>query len=70
LCSTEWAHQSDPRVRAARRSGTGRPIASVPVKGDKPSIGQIFVGRNALYYVATNTHDAHGYVTRVTASRR
>jgi hypothetical protein len=49
---------------------TGRRIASVPVKGDKPSIGQIFVGRNAVYYVATNTHDAHGYVTRVTASRR
>src|SRR5215208_1273652 len=48
---------------------TGRRIASVPVKGDKPSIGQIFVGRNAVYYVATNTHDAHGYVTRVTASR-
>jgi hypothetical protein len=49
---------------------TGRRIASVPVKGDKPSIGQIFVGRNAVYYVATNTHDAHGYLTRVTASRR
>jgi hypothetical protein len=49
---------------------TGRRIASVPVKGDKPSIGQIFVARNSVYYIATNTHDAHGYVTRVTASRR
>ena len=48
---------------------TGRRIASVPVKGDKPSIGQIFVGRHAVYYVATKTHDPHGYVTRVTASR-
>ena len=47
---------------------TGREIARVGVRGNKPSIGQIFIGPSAVYYVATNTDDAHGYVTRVTAS--
>ena len=37
------------------------------VKGTKPTIGQIFIGPGAVYYTATETHDPHGYVTRVTA---
>lgn len=48
---------------------TGEEIARVAVRGNKPSIGQIFIGPKAVYYVATNTDDPHGYVTRVTASR-
>lgn len=46
---------------------TGEEIARVAVKGSKPSVGQIFVGKHAVYYVATNTDVAHGYVTKVTA---
>jgi hypothetical protein len=46
---------------------TGRRLASVRVKGTEPSIGQIFIGPGAVYYVATQTDEAQGYVTRVTA---
>jgi len=46
---------------------TGRRLASVRVKGTKPSIGQIFIGPGAVYYLATQTDGTHGYVTRVTA---
>jgi hypothetical protein len=49
---------------------TGRELARVRVKGTKPSVGQIFVGRDAVYYVAPQTGTTHGYVTRVTAARR
>jgi hypothetical protein len=42
----------------------------VVVKGTKPSIGQIFIGPHAVHYVATDTDDPNGYVTRVTAVRR
>jgi hypothetical protein len=48
---------------------TGRQIARVAVAGTKPSIGQIFIGPNAVYYLATDTNDPNGYVTRVTATR-
>ena len=48
---------------------TGVEIARTAVKGDKPSMGQIFIGTNAVYYVASNTRESNGYVTRVTASR-
>ena len=48
---------------------TGVEIARTAVKGDKPSMGQIFIGANAVYYVASNTRESNGYVTRVTASR-
>lgn len=46
---------------------SGRELARVRVKGEKPSIGQIFVGRGAVYYTATDTRNPNGYVTRVTA---
>jgi hypothetical protein len=47
---------------------TGRELARVRVKGTRPSMGQIFVGRRAVYYVAPQTGRRHGYVTRVTAA--
>ena len=31
-------------------------------------MGQTFVGRDAVYYVAPQTGRLHGYVTRVTAA--
>ena len=48
---------------------TGRELARVAVAGAKPSIGQIFIGPNAVYYVATDTNDPNGYVARVIATR-
>jgi hypothetical protein len=59
----------------ARRPRSARPgipkllpaDASVGVKGTEPSIGQIFVGPGAVCYVATQTDEAQGYITRVTA---
>jgi hypothetical protein len=47
---------------------TGRQLARVKVKGTEPSMGQIFVSRGAVYYVAPETGKRHGYVTRVTAA--
>jgi hypothetical protein len=49
---------------------TGRELARVRVKGTRPSMGQIFVGRGAVHYVATQTGRRQGYVTRVTAAPR
>ena len=47
---------------------TGNELARVRVAGTKPSIGQIFIGAdNAVYYPATDTGEANGYVTRVIA---
>jgi hypothetical protein len=46
---------------------TGRELARARVKGTRPSMGQIFIGRDAVYYVAAQTGRRHGYVTRVTA---
>src|SRR5258705_396434 len=48
---------------------TGDEIARTPVKGVKPSIGQIFIGPdNAVYYPATDTGNAIGYVNRITVN--
>ena len=49
---------------------TGRELARVRVAGTKPSIGQIFIGPGAVYYIATDTNDPAGYITRVTATPR
>jgi len=49
---------------------TGRELARTALKGAKPSMGQIFIGPDAVYYVASDARDAHSYVTRVTTSRR
>jgi hypothetical protein len=46
---------------------TGTELTRVRVQGTKPSIGQIFIVDDAVYYPATDTGEAHGYVTRVTA---
>jgi hypothetical protein len=46
---------------------SGRELARARVKGTRPSMGQIFIGRDAVYYVAAQTGRRHGYVTRVTA---
>lgn len=48
---------------------TGRELARVRVRGNRPSMGQIFIGRDAVYYVPTQTARPHGYITRVTAQR-
>lgn len=49
---------------------TGEELARVPVKGTRPSMSQIFIGRNAVYYMATETGTRHGFITRVTATKR
>jgi hypothetical protein len=49
---------------------TGREIARIRVRGTRPSMGQIFIGRDAVYYIAPQTGRARGYVTRVTAAPR
>ncbi len=46
---------------------TGDEIARVEVAGSQPSIGRIFVGPDAVYYIATEGEGGNGYVTRVTA---
>ena len=46
---------------------TGEEIARVPVKGVKPSIGQIFIGPDAVYFPATDAGRRHGYLNRITA---
>lgn len=46
---------------------SGEELARVRVRGTKPSMGQIFIGRDAVFYVATETASPQGYVTRVTA---
>ncbi len=48
---------------------TGDELARVRVRGSRPSMGQIFIGKDAVYYVAPETGERHGYVTRVTAAR-
>ena len=47
---------------------TGKEIARTAVAGSEPSIGQIFIGpNNAVLYLATDTNNPNGYITRVTA---
>ena len=46
---------------------TGKELARVRVRGTKPTMGQIFIGRNAVYYIATQTGARHGYITRIRA---
>jgi hypothetical protein len=46
---------------------SGEEIARVPVKGVKPSIGQIFIGPHAVYFPATDAGRSHGYLNRITA---
>ena len=46
---------------------TGDEIARVEVAGSQPSIGRIFIGSDAVYYIATQGEGGNGYVTKVTA---
>lgn len=48
------------------RSGTE--LARVRVRGTKPSMSQIFIGRGAVYYLATQTGSRSGFITRVSAA--
>jgi hypothetical protein len=48
---------------------TGREIARVQVAGSQPTIGRIFIGPDAVYYIATQGKGGNGYVTKVTADR-
>jgi hypothetical protein len=48
---------------------TGDEIARTPVKGTKPSVGQIFIGPDdAVYFPATEVGSGHGYVNRISAT--
>ncbi len=47
---------------------TGRELARVQVAGSQPTIGRIFVGPDAVYYIATQGEGGNGYVTKVTAN--
>ena len=51
----------------ASRPPHGAAAGLGPGQGTEPSIGQVFIGPGAVYYVATQTDKAQGYVTRVTA---
>jgi hypothetical protein len=46
---------------------TGEELARVRVRGTKPTMGQIFIGEDAVYYIATQTATSNGYITRITA---
>jgi hypothetical protein len=47
---------------------TGTEIARIEVAGSQPSIGRIFVGSDAVYYIATQGEGGNGYITKVTAT--
>ena len=47
---------------------TGNEIARIRVAGSQPSIGRIFIGPHAVYYIATQGDGGSGYVTKVTAT--
>jgi len=50
------------------RSGTE--LARVRVRGTKPSMSQIFIGRDAVYYLATQTGSRSGFLTRIASRDR
>jgi hypothetical protein len=47
---------------------SGTEIARIEVAGSQPSIGRIFVGSDAVYYIATQGEGGNGYITKVTAT--
>jgi hypothetical protein len=47
---------------------TGTEIARTEVAGSQPSIGRIFIGPDAVYYIATQGEGGNGYITRVSAT--
>lgn len=48
---------------------TGDHLAEIQVAGCQPSVSQMFVGPDAVYFIATETASPRGYVTRVAANR-
>jgi hypothetical protein len=46
---------------------TGKKLAEVEVAGTEPSIGQIFVGHDAVYLIASEAGKGQGLLTRVSA---
>jgi hypothetical protein len=48
---------------------TGDETARVQVAGSQPTIGRIFIGTDAVYYIATQGESGNGYITKVTAGR-
>jgi hypothetical protein len=47
---------------------TGTEVARAQVAGSQPSIGRIFIGPDAVYYIATQGEGGNGFITRVTAT--
>jgi hypothetical protein len=47
---------------------TGTEVARAQVAGSQPSIGRIFIGLDAVYYIATQGEGGNGYVTKVTGT--
>jgi hypothetical protein len=47
---------------------TGTEIARTEVAGSQPSIGRIFIGSDAVYYIATQGEGGNGYITKITAT--
>lgn len=47
---------------------TGTEIARTAVAGTQPSIGRIFIGPDAVYYIATQGEGGNGYITRITTT--
>jgi len=46
---------------------TGVEIARTEVSGTVPTIGHIFVGKNDVFYIATEAGSDHGFITRISA---
>ena len=46
---------------------TGEELTRIEVAGTQPSIGRIFIGPDAVYYIATQGEGGNGYMTRITA---
>lgn len=47
---------------------TGAEITRIEVAGSQPSIGRIFIGPDAVYYIATQGEGGNGYLTKVSAT--
>jgi hypothetical protein len=48
---------------------TGKEVARIRVSGTEPSLSHIVIGRDAVYYIASEARAGNGYVTRIRAKR-
>jgi hypothetical protein len=46
---------------------TAEEIARVEVAGSQASIGRIFIGSDAVYYISTPGEGGNGFITKITA---